>query len=193
MSQENQECYSVLEVAEILGVSKKTVYRYIAKMLNKGVKGLVSGVNDERTKYGTKTFINNAGLAYMLKLSNQPAGYVRSEIVKGSLPADSISEDKQKAEPAQEPLPEPEPLPESVPDSDLIEFLKEQIKIKDDLIKSLTEQNYNNQCLLMNLQNQLLLNQDNSAVVSESESESESESVPDSVPIKKHWWNRRKE
>lgn len=185
MSQENQECYTVLEVAEILGVSKKTVYRYIAKMLNKGVKGLVTGVNDERTKYGTKTFINNAGLAYMLKFSNQPAGYVRSEIVKGSLSAESISEDKQKAEPAQEQVQELV----SVPDSDMIEFLKEQIKIKDDLIKSLTEQNYNNQCLLMNLQNQLLLNQDNSAVVSESESES----VPDSVPIKKHWWNRRKE
>lgn len=176
MSTENQSLYSVLEVAGMLDISKRTVYRYIDKMDSKGVKGYVNGDDTGVTgKYNTKIFINEVGLAYIIKLSSKTGNAVHevdSVPVKGSLSAET----------------------ETDSNFELIAFLKEQIANKDKLIESLTTQNYNNQCLLMNLQNQLSLLQNNPVESSGSESVSVPESVSGSESVvkeKRHWWNRR--
>lgn len=174
MSTENTSLYTVVQVSEMLDISKKTVYRYIDKMLSKGVNGVVKGdIDGVKGKYNTKTFVNDIGLAYIIRLSDKGSKIGKSDSVKDSLSAVTDSDS--------------DLTPGQSSDSDLIDFLKEQIKAKDELIKSLTEQNYNNQCLLLNLQNQLLLSQPktDSDVPSDMVQSSDSD-----VPKKRHWWKR---
>lgn len=134
-------CYTVLQVAEICNISKKTVFRNIEKLNNNFIV-VVDRVQDSvqytvNSKVITNvTMFNDVSIPCNTKylITETGLNYFKEKYSIDTVKTDSISHN-----------------------DSMIEFLKKQIEIKDEQINKLLQQNNNYQVLIAEMQNNTLL------------------------------------
>lgn len=120
--------YSIKQTAELLNVSKSTVYRQLNKAMQSGAKNL------QKKCENSATLVTQKGFDYLSKLNNISDDNCKQE--KDDISSENIIKQQQQ----------------------MIDLLQEQIKIKDIEISNLMTQAQNYQVLLLQeKQNKLLV------------------------------------
>lgn len=114
--------YSIKQTAELLNISKSTVYRQLNKAMQNGEKNL------QKKCKNSATLVTQKGFDYLLQLNNiSDDNYKQEKQEKTDISLETIIKQQQQ----------------------VIELLQEQIKIKDNEILNLITQAENYQVLLL--------------------------------------------
>jgi DNA-directed RNA polymerase specialized sigma subunit len=120
--------YSIKQTAELLNISKSTVYRQLNKAMQNGAKNL------QKKCENSATLVTQKGFDYLSKLNNISDDNCKQE--QDDISSENIIKQQQQ----------------------MIDLLQEQIKIKDTEISNLMTQAQNYQVLLLQeKQNKLLV------------------------------------
>lgn len=120
--------YSIKQTAELLNISKSTVYRQLNKAMQNGAKNL------QKKCENSATLVTQKGFDYLSKLNNISDDNCKQE--QDDIASENIIKQQQQ----------------------MIDLLQEQIKIKDTEISNLMTQAQNYQVLLLQeKQNKLLV------------------------------------
>lgn len=120
--------YSIKQTAELLNISKSTVYRQLNKAMQNGAKNL------QKKSENSATLVTQKGFDYLSKLNNISDDNCKQE--QDDISSENIIKQQQQ----------------------MIDLLQEQIKIKDTEISNLMTQAQNYQVLLLQeKQNKLLV------------------------------------
>lgn len=120
--------YSIKQTAELLNISKSTVYRQLNKAMQNGAKNL------QKKCENSATLVTQKGFDYLSKLNNISDDNFKQE--QDDISSENIIKQQQQ----------------------MIDLLQEQIKIKDTEISNLMTQAQNYQVLLLQeKQNKLLV------------------------------------